>query len=42
MKELTAAMSLLLAIATCLAVFAAARPASPERPANTPSASAAR
>lgn len=41
MKELTAAMSLLLAIATCLAVFAAAQPGSSERPAPAaPAASA--
>src|SRR5918997_3579174 len=32
MKELTAAMSLLLAIATCLAVFAAARPTPDQQP----------
>ena len=38
MRELTAAMSLLLAIATSLAVFAAARPGSPERPTSTPAA----
>jgi hypothetical protein len=40
MRELTAVMSLLLAIATSLAVFAAARPASSERPASHPTASA--
>ena len=39
MRELTAVMSLLLAIATSLAVFAATRPAS-ERPTSTPAASA--
>ena len=42
MKELTAAMSLLLAIATSLAVFAAARPGPGQQPAQQPAAVAHR
>jgi hypothetical protein len=38
LRELAALMSLLFAVAASLAVFAAARPTSQERPASTPAA----